>query len=68
MEPQAWRGLGVEWRCPDVADVLVACALYYLLHLHPEVPEFGALGVALGALRCVRYRRRAAKDIARTRR
>ncbi|MFF4549227.1 hypothetical protein ACFY1J_34175 [Streptomyces sp. NPDC001406] len=41
----------------------MAGALYYLLHLQPDIPELGAVGVALGALRCIRYRRRTSKGI-----
>lgn len=58
MEPQRWRGLGVEWRRPHFADVLVAGTLCYLLHIQPDIPDLGAVGVALGSLRCIRYRRR----------
>lgn len=61
MEPQMWRGLGVEWRRPRAGDVVVACALYYLLHLQPDIPELGAASVAISALRCIRYRGRGSR-------
>lgn len=57
MEPQSWRGISVKWKRPDVADLVVAAALYYLLYVQPEVPKLIAAAVAIAALRCIRVGR-----------
>ncbi|MCX4233259.1 hypothetical protein [Streptomyces ortus] len=60
MESQRWRNLGVEVRRPTPATVVVALAMFYLLHLQPDVPEAVAVCVALVVLDCIRMRRASA--------
>lgn len=57
MEPQSRPGISVTWHPPRAADLAVAAALGYLLHLQPEVPAAIAAVVAVLALRCIRIHR-----------
>ncbi|MGY5014671.1 hypothetical protein ACWCY6_42515 [Streptomyces sp. 900105755] len=57
MESQSWRNLGVEYRRPALAGIVISAVLYYLLHPRPEIPELAAACIALAALDCIRIRR-----------
>lgn len=54
MEPQTWKSLGLEWRRPGLAGIAHAGALWFLLHVQPQVPEVIAAAAAFLVLRCVR--------------
>ncbi|MGW5731850.1 MULTISPECIES: hypothetical protein [Streptomyces] len=57
MESQSWKGSGIEYRRPDIPDLVIAAALFWLIHESPQAPEWVAFVIAMVALRCVRYRR-----------
>ncbi|MDT0388280.1 hypothetical protein [Streptomyces dubilierae] len=57
METQTWHDISVEWRTPTPADVTLSGAVWYLLHVSPQVPEAIAAVAALVMLRCIRRRR-----------
>jgi hypothetical protein len=57
MQPQRQRAVTIAWGRPRPADFVIAGALYYLLHLQPQVHEVIAVITAFAALRCVSVRR-----------
>lgn len=54
METQSWKNAGVEWRRPDIADVILSAVAWYVLHTDPQIPEVVAAVTAFILLRCVR--------------
>jgi hypothetical protein len=57
MQPHKPRAVTLEWNRPHPVDLTIAAALYYLLHLQPQVHEAVAALIALAALRCVGIKR-----------
>ncbi|MGW7386758.1 hypothetical protein [Streptomyces sp. NPDC054794] len=57
MQPQVWRPLGVEWRYPTPAIVLLSAIQFYALHHQYGFRSAASAFVAVVALDCVRIRR-----------
>ncbi|MGW1390546.1 hypothetical protein ACWD6Q_02630 [Streptomyces nigra] len=57
MQPQRPRAVTITWQRPHLADILIAGALYYLLHQQPQVHEAIAAAIGVAALRCLRVHR-----------
>jgi hypothetical protein len=57
MEPQQWKSVPVEYRRPEMYEVLRANALGAACLAEPHAPRALSALVVVLALRCVRFRR-----------